>query len=180
MLGRSLGLFLCAISLFAMTVQGQNSGIAQIHVESGTVLSFHVQNRLNPSAADVLNVLPKGSVLKIRILNSVDSTLEQDGTPFQGSVVSSLVSGNRVVVHSHASARGLLALLRSRNHPDGFRYELLITRLTDHGRSYALTASLDPSFQDLASKTMAPQTEAKENSNATGLIVNKLPKVMPE
>src|ERR1700693_4027246 len=113
MLGRSLGLFLCAASFFAMNAQGQNSGIAQIHVKSGTVLSFHLQNRLNPDAADALDVLPKGSVLKIRILNSLDSTLNGDGTPFRGSVVSSLVSGNRVVVHSHATARGLLALLRS-------------------------------------------------------------------
>jgi hypothetical protein len=163
-----------------MKVQGQNSEIAQIHVKSGTVLSFYVQNRLNPDAADVLDVIPKGSVLKIRILNSVDSTLDHDGTPFRGSVASSLVSGNRVIVHSHATARGLLALLRSRNHPDGFRYELLIIRLMDHGRSYALTASLDPSFQDLASKTVAPQTEAKENSNATGLTSDKLLKVVRE
>jgi hypothetical protein len=44
--------------------------------------------------------------------------------------------------------RGILALLRSRSHPDGFRYELLITRLTDHGKSYVLTASLKPSLAD--------------------------------
>jgi hypothetical protein len=46
--------------------------------------------------------------------------------------------------------RGLLVLLRSKTHPEGFRYELLITRLIDHGKSYDLTASLNPSFLDPA------------------------------
>jgi hypothetical protein len=39
-------------------------------------------------------------------------------------------------------------LLRSRNHPEGFRYELLVTSLTDHEKTYDVTASLNPSFFD--------------------------------
>ncbi|PYT50576.1 MAG: hypothetical protein DMG43_14765 [Acidobacteria bacterium] len=59
-----------------------------------------------------------------------------------------LVLAGEVIVRSEAEVRGLLVLLRSRSHPEGFRYELLITGLTDRGKSYELTASLNPSFLD--------------------------------
>jgi len=39
-------------------------------------------------------------------------------------------------------------LLRSKTHPEGFRYELLVTGLTDRGKSFDLTASLNSSFLD--------------------------------
>jgi len=41
--------------------------------------------------------------------------------------------GDGVVIHSEAEVRGLLVLLRSKNHPNGFRYELLLTELSDQG-----------------------------------------------
>jgi hypothetical protein len=63
-------------------------------------------------------------------------------------VVSDLSRGDGVVIHADSEVRGLLVLLRSKNHPDGFRYELLLTELTDHGKSYPLTASLNSSFHD--------------------------------
>jgi len=59
-----------------------------------------------------------------------------------------LVSGGQVIVRNEAEVRGLLVLLRSRSHPEGFRYELLVTSLTDRGKSYDLTASLNPTFLD--------------------------------
>src|SRR2546429_418161 len=65
-----------------------------------------------------------------------------------GTVVSGLASSGEIVIHPDSEVRGILALLRSRSHPDGFRYELLITSLTDHGKSYVLTASLRPSLTD--------------------------------
>jgi hypothetical protein len=97
------------------------------------------------------------------MLDSIDSTMNRDGAPFRGLVVSSLVSGNRVVLHSEAEVRGLVVLLRSKRHPDGFRYELLITSLVEHGKSYTLTASVAPSFSDPASSatSLAP-AELKE------------------
>jgi hypothetical protein len=81
--------------------------------------------------------------------------------------VSSVVSGNEIVVHPDAEVHGLLALLRSRSHPDGFRYELLITELTDHGKAIALTASLNPSFSDIAGRPDSRSTETKEKPRAT-------------
>jgi len=74
--------------------------------------------------------------------------VHRDGAQFHGSIVVPLVLAGEVIVRSEAEVRGLLVLLRSRSHPEGFRYELLITGLTDRGKSYELTASLNPSFLD--------------------------------
>jgi hypothetical protein len=80
--------------------------------------------------------------------DAIDSGVDRDGAEFRGSIVAPLVSGGEVIIRSEAEVRGLLVLLRSRSHPEGFRYELLVTRITDHGKSYDLTASLNPSFLD--------------------------------
>jgi hypothetical protein len=82
------------------------------------------------------------------MLDSIDSDVNHDGAEFRGSITASLALGGEVIIHSEAEVRGILVLLRSRSHPDGFRYELLVTGLTDQGKSYDLTASLNPSFVD--------------------------------
>jgi hypothetical protein len=117
----------------------------------------------------------------VKILNAIDSTVDRDGSEFHGSVVSDVALGAGIVIHADAEVRGLLVLLRSRNHPEGFRYELLLTELTDHGKSYPLTASLNPSFYDSNSQP-APSTpvsstkdEAKESPKPTAFGNSKLP-----
>src|SRR5438552_3621549 len=75
----------------------------------------------------------------------VDSLL---AAAFRGTLVTPLVSEGEVIVHSEAEVRGLFVLLRSKTHPEGFRYELLVTGLTDRGKSFDLTASLNSSFLD--------------------------------
>ena len=139
---------LCLISLFASPTPSQNAIAAPVRVAAGTILNFHLQTRLNPSAGDTLDALPKGTVLQVRILDSIDSGADRDGTEFHGLLAAPLLLEGEVVVRSEAEVRGLLVLLRSRNHPDGFRYELLVTGLTDRGKSFDLTASLNPSFLD--------------------------------
>jgi len=139
---------LCFISLLASAAPGQSPNVAPVRVAAGTVLRFHLQTRLNPTAGDALDALPKGTVLEVRMLDSIDSAADRDGTEFHGTLVTPLVMGGDVIVRSEAEVDGLLALLRSRSHPEGFRYELLVTRLTDRGKSYDLTASLNPSFLD--------------------------------
>ncbi len=144
---------LCLISLFASPTPGQSAIAAPVRVVAGTILTFHLQTRLNPSAGDALNALPKGTVLQVRILDSIDSGADRDGTEFHGSLAAPLLLEGEVIVRSEAEVRGLLVLLRSRNHPDGFRYELLVTGLTDRGKSFDLTASLHPSFLDPGTQT---------------------------
>lgn len=121
-------------------------------------------------------MLPQGTVVHVRVLSSIDSGVDRDGTEFRGSVVSDLGIGANVVIHSDAEVQGLLVLLRSRNHPDGFRYELLLTELTDHGKSYPLTASLNPSFFDAGSQPVpTAKVEAKDLAKLSTPANTKIP-----
>jgi len=158
----SFAVLLCSVSLFATAAPAQSPDIAPIRVAAGTVLKFHLQTRLHPTAADALDALPKGTVLQVRMSDTVDSAADRDGTEFHGTLTAPLLLGGEVIVPSEAEVRGLLVLLRSRSHPDGFRYELLLTGLSDHGKSYDLTASLSPSFVDSGDQTApSPKTANK-------------------
>jgi len=147
---RSFAAVLCSITLLANAASGQSPAVAPVRVTAGAVVKFHLQTRLNQTSGDALDALPKGTVLEVRMLDSVDSDVDRDGAEFHGTLAVPLVLGAEVIVHSEAEVRGLLVLLRSKSHPEGFRYELLVTGLTDHGESYDLTASLNPSFVDPA------------------------------
>jgi len=144
----SFAAVLCSISLFASATPAQSPDVAPVRVAAGAVLKFHLQTRLDPAAGDPLDALPKGTVLEVRMLDSIDSAVDHDGAEFHGMLAAPLVLGGDVIIRSESEVHGLLVLLRSRNHPEGFRYELLVTGLTDHGKSYDLTASLNPSFID--------------------------------
>ena len=138
----------CLISVLIPQLKGQKVAVEPLAVPAGTILTFHLQTRLNPTNSNQMDILPRGTVLRVRMLNNVDSGMDRDGSEFRGKIVSPVVSGAETVLHSDAQVRGLLALLRSKNHPEGFRYELLITNISDHGKSYDLTASLNSSFAD--------------------------------
>jgi len=139
-------------SLFARVAQGQASPSAfvpvPVRVSAGTVLTFYLHARLNPTSGESVDGLPKGTLLRVKMVDSIDSAVNADGTEFHGMVVSGLTSSGEIVIHPGSEVKGILALLRSASHPEGFRYELLVTSLTDQGKSYALTASLAPSLAD--------------------------------
>ena len=156
---RSFAAVVCFISLLVSPALGQGPAVAPVRVAAGAVLKFHLQTRLNPTSGDALDALPKGTVLEVRMLDSIDSDTDRDGAEFQGTLAVPLVLGGEVIIRSEAEVRGLLVLLRSKTHPEGFRYELLVTGLTDRGKSYDLTASLNPSFVDPAA-----QPDADSNS----------------
>src|SRR5207302_9105701 len=80
--------------------------------------------------------------------DSIGSAAKPDGARCRGAVVSGPTASGEPVTHSGSEVRAILAMLRSRSHPEGFRYELLITGLTSHSKSYTLTASLKPSLSD--------------------------------
>ena len=167
-------LFVCFIGVSTGVTRAQNSSIEPVHVAAGTVLMFHLQTRLKPVDGDALTSLPEGTILRVKMLDSVDSGINGDGAEFRGSIVSSLSSGDDVVIHSDAEVRGLLALLRSRSHPEGFRYELLLTGVTERGKSYALTASLSPALFDSGSRSPG-KPELKDDSPANSHAPAKLP-----
>jgi hypothetical protein len=151
--------FLCAVSVFAGAARGQGSSLEPIHAQLGAVLTFHLQTRLNPTDRNEMDVLPRGTVIRVKMLNGVDSGVDRDGSVFHGEVVDSVSAGDKIIVHSESEVRGILVLLRSKNHPEGFRYELLLTSVTDHAKTYDMTASLNPSFFD-ASAPSAPVSKA--------------------
>jgi len=144
----------------------ETSSIVPVRVTAGTVLTFYLHARLNPTSGDSLDGLPKGTLLRVKMLDSIDSAVNADGTGFHGTVVSGLTSSGEIVIHTESEVRGILALLRSRSHPEGFRCELLITSLTDQGKSYALTASLTPSLADSqAASNSKPATKDSPKSS---------------
>ena len=160
---------LCLVGLFATTAWGQDFRIEPVRVSAGTVLTFYLHARLDAASGDSVDGLPKGTLLRVKMLDSIDSAINSDGTEFHGTVVSGLVSSGEVVIHRDSEVRGILALLRSRSHPEGFRYELLITSLTDHGKSYILTASLNPSLADSrAASNPKPATRVGPKSSESG------------
>jgi hypothetical protein len=166
---------LCLCSVFLGQVRGQKTTAEPVQIVSGTILIFHLQTRLSPGAGNETDILPKGTLLKVKLLNTVDSNVDRDGSEFRGEVVASVLSGNEIVLHSESEVRGLLALLRSKSHPEGFRYELLITRISDHGKSYDLTASLSPSFNDGATpEPLNPKTEPLKRTEVTAPAGGKL------
>ena len=160
---------LCLVGSFATTTLGQAFKIEPVRVSAGTVLTFYLHARLDAASGDSLDSLPKGTLLRVKMLDSINSAIDADGTEFRGTVVSGLASSGQVVIHPESEVRGLLALLRSRSHPEGFRYELLITSLTDHGKSYTLTASLNPSLADSPAGAKAkPGTNVSPKSSESG------------
>jgi hypothetical protein len=151
---------LCFASLLAGVAAAQKFVIEPVKVVSGTILTFHMQTRLHPNSENLLDVLPGGTVLQVRIEDRLDSSVDHDGAEFHGVIVSPVTSGNETIVHSDAEVQGILVLLRTKNHQDGFRYDLLITHLTDHGKSYSLTASLGTSFFENVSQPVPALTGA--------------------
>jgi hypothetical protein len=145
---------LCFTFLLAGVAAAQKFVVEPVKVTSGTILTFHMQTRLHPNSEDLLDVLPSGTVLQVRIEDRLDSSVDHDGAEFHGVIISPVTSGNETIVHSDAEVQGILVLLRTKNHPDGFRYDLMITRLTDRGKTYSLTASLGTSFFENVSRSV--------------------------
>jgi len=154
------------LSVVSGAAWAQNAELKPIHVPAGTVLTFYLQTRLNPADGNVIDLLPKGTVFSIRVLDAIDSDATRDGAEFRGVVVAPVVAKDEVVIHADAEVRGLFALLRSRSHPAGFRYELLITGIADGGKLFQLTASLNPSFLDTSTETVGGSTTKNSAKNS--------------
>ena len=157
---------LCAI-LLSYPVLAQNPGVTPIHMPAGSILTFYSQTRMNQQIGNPLDGLPKGTLLHVKLLEAIDSKMEADGTAFHGVLQTPVLDRrNAVLVERHAEVRGVLALLRSKNHPEGFRYELLLTGVNVDGKMQDLTAILNPTFSD------APKTSQPEKTLAQGKPTN--------
>lgn len=143
---------------------GCGNGIGQVVAALGSATTFYLQtDPASPSVRIGGVAFPAGTKLKIKLLDSINSTVDKDHTPFRGSLVSPLTYQGRVVVPAGATVDGHLALLRNRAHPQGFRYELMVEHLGDRGKTYSVLATLrpslleDPNGQDAKAITIGSQ-----------------------
>jgi hypothetical protein len=167
---------LCITAMFAKPVHSQTSSLEPIRISAGTVLIFHLQTRLNPGTRNDVDILPSGTILRVKLLDSIDSAVDRDGSEFRGVVASPVLAGKITVLHADSEVRGIFALLRSRNHPEGFRYELLVTGINDRGKNYDLTATLNPSFRETSEpQPSAASTDIKGVRKDTVPAATKLP-----
>jgi hypothetical protein len=172
---RFASVFLCTVCVFTVAARGQNAKIEAVRAPLGTVLTFHLQTRMNPADPNEMDALPRGTEIRVRMLSGVDSGVDRDGSVFYGEVVEPVYADGKVIVHPDSEVRGILVLLRSRIHPEGFRYELLVTSVSDHAKTYDLTASLNPSFVDggapaqAASKPEEPEGRKANDTNGGNL-----------
>lgn len=162
---------LCLISVLPLGVNGQKTAAEPVSIAAGTILTFHTQTRLNPTGSNETDALAKGTVLRVKLSEGIDSGSNRDGSEFRGELVAPVVSekDGSTVIRAGAQAQGLFVLLRSRNHPEGFRYELLLTRIVDGGVSYDLTASLDTSLADTTvdgANAPKPEPAADRDTNS--------------
>ena len=165
---RFAAVFLCTVGVFTVAARGQDAKIEAVRAPLGTVLTFHLQTRMKPADPNEMDELPRGTEIRVKMLSGVDSGLDRDGSVFHGEVVEPVYAGGKVIVHADSEVRGILVLLRSRNHPEGFRYELLVTSVMDHAKTYDLTASLNPSFVDAGAPAPAaskPEEPVDQKAN---------------
>ena len=152
--------------LFAAPGFSQSASISPLQIPAGSVVTFQIQSRLSPASDNAADALPAGTQMRVKLLDRIDSRTEEDGATFDGVLVSPIEQNDRVLIGANAQAHGLLALLRSRQHPEGFRYELLVTNIVDSGKSYVVTASLDSSLFEPSPKPAASISETAAPGSA--------------
>lgn len=146
---------LCVVLSVPSSADGQTSDVPALRFAVGTIVTFHVQSRLRPEMDDTLNGMPQGTAMQVKLLDAIDSTQNRDGSSFRGTLMTTIGSG-KAIVHADAEVHGILVLLRSRSHPNGFRYELMVTSISEDGQSHPLSAFLSPSLFEAKAAPSAP------------------------
>ncbi len=168
MRGMQIGI-LCVLCLWVRPLFPQSSDPTPMHFSAGEVLTFYSQSRLHPSSDNPLDALPKGTALRVKLLEGIDSTTKTDGAAFHGILELPLAdTHNATLVEEHAEVRGLFVLLRSKMHPEGFRYELLLTGISVHGKMQDLTATLNSSLSDTTKPVPAQKPLEEANPRELG------------
>ena len=86
--------------------------------------------------------VPYGIVLSVRLLESVNSDLNQPGDKFVASLASPVMVGDRVVIPAEAGLQGKIVKVRSAGRFTGRSSLVLeLTRLAYNGKSYQLRTS---------------------------------------
>lgn len=95
-----------------------------------------------PPPAPVLPEVPAGTVLSIRMSQTLNVKHTEAGQPFTGTIVSPIVVDGNTVIPSGATAEGMVVSSHKRGHFKGKSYlELTLTGLNVHGQHYRIDTS---------------------------------------
>ena len=102
-----------------------------------------VQQAANaPAPAPALPEVPEGTVLSIRMSQTINVKHAQAGQPFTGTIVNPVMVDGNTVIPSGASAEGVVVQAHKRGHFKGASYlQLTLTGLNIHGQHYRIDTS---------------------------------------
>src|SRR5260221_14302944 len=108
---RQMFVVLCFAAVLTGSANAQKFAPEPIHVAAGTVLTFHLQTRMQTATENDTDLLPKGTVIMVKVLDTIDSSADHDGTEFRGVLVNPIISGNELIAHPGSEVKGLFVLL---------------------------------------------------------------------
>jgi len=83
--------------------------------------------------------IPEGTVLSIRLVDSIDSNKNKEGDVFRGTIESPVTDGERVVIPKYADVEGEVVQSKSAGHFTGRSdIALVLTRLEMGGKAYSI------------------------------------------
>src|SRR5207244_12252840 len=98
--------FLAALTI---ATYGQAFKVGPVRVSAGTVLTFYLHARLNTTNGDGVDGSPKGTLLRLKMLDSIHSAVNADATEFHGTLLSGLPSSGQTLIHPDSTVRRLPA-----------------------------------------------------------------------
>jgi hypothetical protein len=95
-----------------------------------------------PAPAPALPEVPEGTVLSIRMNQTINVKHAEAGQPFTGTIVSPVMVDDNTVIPSGAGAEGMVVQAHKRGHFKGASYlQLTLTGLDIHGQHYRIDTS---------------------------------------
>ena len=99
---RYIACLVCAASLLLVPAFAQTQTLEPLSFASGAVLDFHLQTRFHPDVENDADLLPKGAILRVKLLSPVDSHTTPDGGEIRGVVTEAMTWGDKAIIHPGA------------------------------------------------------------------------------
>ena len=93
----------------------------------------------SPARGSLTVTISEGTVLSVRLVDSIDSNRSKEGDVFRGTMESPVTEGERVVIPKYADVEGKVVQAKSAGHFTGRSdITLVLTRLEMGGKSYSI------------------------------------------
>ena len=94
---------------------------------------------LSPAHGSSAVTIPEGTVLSVRLADSIDSNRSKEGDVFRGTIESPVTNGERIVIPKYADVEGEVVQAKSAGHFTGRSdIALVLTRLEMGGKAYSI------------------------------------------